>query len=727
MNSKQRRRLNILNSYHNVFIFISSLLLLHSGCRTEVINQKHQEQQQPKSKWGCSCTTSEAFATSYPPHFGNTLSHGESLSSFGRRGKTAIHLLSGGGNDKTNTHTVSLVTSRLRGGSNATLPRASLEDTSVRSLRSNSIETRPETSSSDLDEYGTSFNGESNEPISTRPPRIRKILYGPSFRMKSSSSATAAAKTENENVVEDVKDSIKKAYDSLNQEIKEKEDQLYPCEMVAETNLPTDIGLFRLRAYRVQDVNGFQKFTHNLVGAEPCVIYAADKPPCGPNGELGEVRDFPVRVHDQCFTSEVFRSQRCDCKEQLKLGLEMIRDNGGAIIYLQQEGRGIGIANKIAAYALQDGGMDTVDANLHLGLPEDARQYGVVPSILEDLNIKSIRLMTNNPRKVKRMRDLGVDVSGTIPVVVEANEFNRKYIKTKVERMNHKNFGDMLSLDNMKPPPNEELLVSSALNEVMLSNVKTGKSQPVAETYINDGEELAAAAVTSALYDLNSDSDFQEGVTARSDGYCFGRESVEEAITAMARGEIVVVVDDMDRENEGDFIMAADKATPETIATIVRYSSGVICVGMEGDRMDELKLPAMLTNNEDPKGTAFSVTVDASEEHGITTGISAADRAKTIQLLANAKATATDFCRPGHIFPLRGRKGGVLERDGHTEASIDLSRLAGCSPNGVLCEIVSEENPAEMARLPELKRFCKKHGYVLTSIVDIAQYRRDTE
>merc|ERR1719223_2241463 len=156
--------------------------------------------------------------------------------------------------------------------------------------------------------------------------------------------------------------------------------------------------------------------------------------------------------------------------------------------------------------------------------------------------------MTNNPRKVKRMTDLGVDVSGTIPMVVEANDFNRKYIQTKVERMNHANFGEMLSLDSMKPPANEEILVSNALNDIMLSNVKNGKSEPVAETYINDGEELAAAAVTSALYDLNSD--FQEGVTARSDGYCFGRQSVEDAIAAMARGEIVVVVDDMDRENE---------------------------------------------------------------------------------------------------------------------------------------------------------------------------------
>jgi len=148
---------------------------------------------------------------------------------------------------------------------------------------------------------------------------------------------------------------------------------------------------------------------------------------------------------------------------------------------------------------------------------------------------------------------------------------------------------------------------------------------------------------------------------------------------------------------------------------------------MEGKRMNELQLPAMLSKNQDPKGTAFSVTVDAAPEHGITTGISATDRAKTIQLLANPKSVPTDFRRPGHIFPLRAREGGVLTRDGHTEAAVDLSRLAGQTPCGVLCEIVSEEHPTEMMRLPEIKRFCRRHGFVLTSIVDIAQYRRDTE
>ena len=410
------------------------------------------------------------------------------------------------------------------------------------------------------------------------------------------------------------------------------------------------------------------------------------------------------------------------------MSLDYIKKNGGAIIYLQQEGRGIGLANKVAAYALQDVGMDTVDANIHLGFPEDCRQYGVVPSIMADMGIDSIQLITNNPRKISRLRDLGVDIDGTIPMVVKkANKYNQKYLQTKRQRMNHQNFGSLLTQDGktvFDEPTIPPVRPSLNLNVSPGNNTFDARlTASLAEKYINEGEEMAAHAVTTCLMD---DKD-QAGVTASEDGYCFGRQSVEDAIAAVERGELVVVVDDMDRENEGDFIMAADLCTPEQMATIVRYSSGVICVGMEGKRMDELELPAMVTNNEDPKGTAFSVTVDAAKEHGITTGISAVDRAKTMQLLASSETSAKDFVRPGHIFPLRAKSKGVLQRDGHTEAAVDLCKLAGRAPVGVLCEIVSEDNPVEMARLPELKRFCKKHGYVLTSIVDIAQYRRDTD
>lgn len=414
------------------------------------------------------------------------------------------------------------------------------------------------------------------------------------------------------------------------------------------------------------------------------------------------------------------------------MSLKYIQKHGGCIIYLQQEGRGIGLANKIAAYALQDGGLDTVDANLHLGFPEDSREYGVVPSILEDMQIRSIQLMTNNPRKVDLLQQHGVVVERTLPMVVpQTNPYNRKYMETKRERMNHKNLAHLLGKDQKPTNGVQQLQRSSNINN---NNNKHNNNNLMASRrkiltanqYINNGTDMTANAVQVSLMVEEDDGDIEQaGVAAQEDGYCFGRQSVLDALDAVKRGDMVVVVDDMNRENEGDFIMAAEKCTDLDMACIVRYSSGVVCVALEGDRMDALKIPPMVTNNEDPKGTAFGVSVDA--KHDITTGISASDRSKTIQLLADPQSQPEAFSRPGHIFPLRAKDGGVLARDGHTEAAVDLSRMAGLSPCGVLCEIVSEENPTEMMRLPELKRFAKRHGYVLTSIVDIAQYRRETE
>jgi len=480
------------------------------------------------------------------------------------------------------------------------------------------------------------------------------------------------------------------------------EDKPVPAEFIAETALPTDIGHFRLRAYRTA-CNG-----NEYTGREPSVIYAADKSPFGVEGQLQQ--DVPVRIHDQCLTSEVFGSKRCDCSEQLRMALKHIAQEGGVVIYLQQEGRGIGLANKIAAYALQDVGMDTVDANLHLGFPDDCRHYGAVPSILHDMMIGSIQLMTNNPYKVNRLKELGVKVSNTLSVVVPTtNPYNHRYLLAKHERMDHQNLRSLLSTTH----ETETTEVDEVEGMIVID-----------ETIIREGEDMAANAIEVSL--ALSDENY-EGVLAEDNGYCFGRQSVEDAIQAMKEKKMVVVVDDMNRENEGDLIMAADACTPEDMAFIVRYSSGVICIAMDGDRMDKLGLPPMLANNEDPKETAFTVTVDATKEHGISTGISSTDRAKTVNLLASPEAKSLDFARPGHIFPLRARDGGVLERDGHTEAAVDLSHLAGRERAGILCEIVSEENPIEMMRLPELKRFCKEHGLVLTSIVDLAQYRKDTE
>ncbi len=200
-------------------------------------------------------------------------------------------------------------------------------------------------------------------------------------------------------------------------------------------------------------------------------------------------------------------------------------------------------------------------------------------------------------------------------------------------------------------------------------------------------------------------------------------QSIEEAISAIARGELVVVVDDADRENEGDLIMAAEMVTPEALGFMVRHTSGVICAPVEGDRLDELRLPQMVADNTEGHHTAFTVSVDA--KIGTTTGISAADRCTTIRALIDHATGADDLARPGHIFPLRYRRGGVLKRAGHTEAAVDLARLAGLTPAGVLAEVVNDDGT--MARLPDLERFAERHGLVLVSIADLIRYRRQRE
>jgi len=200
--------------------------------------------------------------------------------------------------------------------------------------------------------------------------------------------------------------------------------------------------------------------------------------------------------------------------------------------------------------------------------------------------------------------------------------------------------------------------------------------------------------------------------------------AVEEAVAAIGRGDMVVVVDDKDRENEGDLIMAAEAATPDAIAFFLAHTSGVICVPLTDERADALELPLMVSTNTESQRTAFTVSVDA--RHGTTTGISADDRAATIRALIDPRTRPADLNRPGHIFPLRARAGGVLKRAGHTEATIDLCRAAGLSPAGVLCEITSADK-ASMARLPDLERFAEEHGLVLVSIADIIRYRRRKE
>mgnify|MGYP003586444234 FL=1 len=198
--------------------------------------------------------------------------------------------------------------------------------------------------------------------------------------------------------------------------------------------------------------------------------------------------------------------------------------------------------------------------------------------------------------------------------------------------------------------------------------------------------------------------------------------TIEEAIEEIKNGRIVVVVDDEDRENEGDLLMAAEKVTPEAINFMAAYGRGLICMPVAGSRLDELGINSMVTHNTDTQGTAFTVSIDA---HDVTTGISAFERAKTVQTVLDPATTPEHLRRPGHIFPLRYREGGVLRRAGHTEASVDLAVLAGCYPAGVICEIMNDDGT--MARTPELMEFVAKHQLKIITIADLIKYRKKHE
>ncbi|MGR4843079.1 3,4-dihydroxy-2-butanone-4-phosphate synthase [Rhizobium sp. WSM1274] len=193
---------------------------------------------------------------------------------------------------------------------------------------------------------------------------------------------------------------------------------------------------------------------------------------------------------------------------------------------------------------------------------------------------------------------------------------------------------------------------------------------------------------------------------------------IEDAISAIARGEMVVVVDDQDRENEGDIVVAAQAVTPETIAFMMTHARGLVCIAMEGERLDALDIPLMVPNNTESHKTAFTVSVDYLK--GTTTGISAADRAATVRALVDDRTKPSDFARPGHIFPLRANPRGVLGRPGHTEAAVDLARLAGKTPAGVICEVANDDGT--MSRLPDLILFAKRHNLLLVTIEDLVAY-----
>ncbi len=198
---------------------------------------------------------------------------------------------------------------------------------------------------------------------------------------------------------------------------------------------------------------------------------------------------------------------------------------------------------------------------------------------------------------------------------------------------------------------------------------------------------------------------------------------VERALEAIRNGQMVILVDSEDRENEGDLCMAADQVTPEAINFMAKYGRGLICMTMTADRIQQLEIPMMVDQNASPFGTAFTVSIEAAE--GVSTGISAADRARTIEAAVADDATSADIVMPGHIFPLKARDGGVLVRTGQTEGSVDLARLAGCTPAGVICEIMNDDGT--MARMPDLRRFADEHDLLLLSVTDLITYRLERE
>lgn len=383
-------------------------------------------------------------------------------------------------------------------------------------------------------------------------------------------------------------------------------------------NLPTKHGNFKL------DIHKFK----NL---EIPVLYKTNE----------NLNNVPlVRVHDCCLTSEVFDSFRCDCDQQLKLSMKLINNNGGLIIYMPNEGRGIGLSNKIKAYDIQDSlDLDTYEANNYLNLPEDSRQYYNIPTILDAYNYNSINLLTNSKIKYNRLLDLHIKINKIIPLIIPYNKYNFKYLESKKKKM-----------------------------------------------YIHNENNI---------------------------DYC----SVKDAIIELQNKKPIILVDDEDRENEGDLIYPAEIITTEMMAFIIKHTSGLVCCAMSNQMVENLKLPLMINeyNNSDPHKTAFTISVDY--KRGTTTGISAHDRALTCKKLTE-EINLDNFNLPGHIFPLKANINGLKERQGHTEASIEICKLAGFKPCSVISEITSSDK-LSMANKNELFNLAFEHNLKILKIKNL--------
>src|SRR6266550_3287129 len=417
---------------------------------------------------------------------------------------------------------------------------------------------------------------------------------------------------------------------------------------IASTRMPTKWGVFQIFGFEREILNG----SRHVETAMAMVM-----------GDLTDGAPL-LRIHSQCLTGELLGSLRCDCNDQLDLAMRAIAGEGrGLIIYEHQEGRGIGLMAKLRAYALQDEGLDTVEANRALGFEDDARDFGLSVAILRDLGLDRVRLLTNNPNKVRALTDGGIEAE-QLSCEAAPTSHSLAYLRTKKEKMGHQ-----LKLNGTR-----------AVDDI----------QPIGSL---DQSEFSFA-------------------------------SVEDAVREFKAGRMIVVVDDEDRENEGDLTMAAEMITPEAVNFMAMHGRGLICLAMTGESLDELELASMSPDNTALGGTAFTVSIDVKGPD-ITTGISAHDRAGTIRAITDPSSRPEDFARPGHVFPLCARPGGVLERRGQTEAAVDLASLAGLQPAGVICEIVNDDGT--MARVPDLIRFCKKHKLVMITVSELARYRMDCD
>ncbi len=455
--------------------------------------------------------------------------------------------------------------------------------------------------------------------------------------------------------------------------------------------MPTKWGAFRALAFERVISNG----TQHIETALALIL-----------GDLTEGAPL-LRIHSQCFTGEVLGSLRCDCRDQLDIAMQMIAEEGrGLVIYEHQEGRGIGLMAKLQAYALQDAGLDTVEANHALGFKADCRDFSLPAAILQNLGINRVRLLTNNPHKSRALSDAGILVLAEIPCEAAPTRHSLAYLQTKKDKMGH-----TLSLGGDGRAP------SSPRQPTILplprrGGEDRGLSRHSVLATADEGETGAADELCPTIHSGSASEDQ------------FEFASIEVAIREFRAGRMIVVIDDEDRENEGDLTMAAEMITPEAINFMATHGRGLICLAMTGARLDELELPPMVPDNTSLGGTAFTVSIDVKGAD-VTTGISAHDRAQTIKAAIDPSSDPEDFGRPGHIFPLRARAGGVLERRGQTEAAVDLASLAGLYPAGVICEIVNDDGT--MARVPDLIRFCKKHDLVMITVAELARYRFDLD